>query len=60
MLRKVDIETDPDYAYEWAEKGIKFERARILKLIEEFKDDNGYINAAWSAIEREINHGTLD
>lgn len=60
MLRKVDVETNPDFAYEWAEKGIKFERARILKLIEEFKDDNGYINVAWSAIEREINHGTLD
>lgn len=37
MLRKIDIETDPDFAYEWAMRGIEFERQRILSLIDQYK-----------------------
>lgn len=37
MLRKIDIETDPDFAYEWATRGIAYERQRIISLIERYR-----------------------
>ena len=34
MIKQSDIETDPDFAYEWATRGIAYERQRIISLIE--------------------------
>lgn len=59
ILDKGDIETNPDFAYDWAEKGIKFERQRILNSLARLKK-NDRINEAWFVIEREILNGKLD
>lgn len=58
-MEKSDIETNPDFAYEWAEKGIRFERQRILNSLARLKKGDR-INEAWFVIEREILNGTLD
>jgi hypothetical protein len=58
LLKQSDIETNPDFAYDWAMRGIEFERARILKALLEISK-NGQINEPWSVIERKIMDGIL-
>lgn len=57
MLRKTDIETNPDEKYRWAMAGADAERKRILEALASMKK-SGYINEPWFVIEREIINGT--
>lgn len=55
-MKKDDVETEVEVAYEWAMRGIEFERQRILKILESKKNDSGIVSAAWFTLEREINN----
>lgn len=53
MLKKSDIETNPDFAYDWAMKGIEFEKNRILKALSSMTV-NGHLSQPWFIVEKEI------
>ena len=58
LFKQSDIETNPDFAYDWAMRGVEFERNRILKALQEIVK-NGQISEPWFVIERKIMDGIL-